>query len=113
MERLPDCLELEALVIEYLHEPMPAYLKACFEHESTCAYCAEIRRTDAVLEGVPEVELEPPCSCHQTDVDLFDARGCELHDSTSAWNARTPATMDITVWDVYLPGLHVAPTEVF
>ena len=29
---------------------------------------------------------EPECGCHQTDVDLFDPRGCELHDDCSLWN---------------------------
>jgi hypothetical protein len=34
---------------------------------------------------------EPECECRQTDVDLFDARGCELHDSGSRWNERPRA----------------------
>ena len=33
--------------------------------------------------AVPE---EPECECQQTDVDLFDPRGCELHDSRSRYN---------------------------
>jgi hypothetical protein len=33
-----------------------------------------------------EFNREPECSCRQTDVDRFDARGCELHDPSSAWN---------------------------
>jgi hypothetical protein len=28
---------------------------------------------------------EPECECHQTDADLFDAAGCELHDPVSPW----------------------------
>ena len=35
----------------------------------------------SILEG--NGDMEPECSCRQTDVDLFDARGCELHDSQS------------------------------
>ena len=43
------------------------------------------RHEDAI--GVAELlDREPPCTCQQTDVDLFDARGCELHDESSAWN---------------------------
>ena len=34
---------------------------------------------------------EPECECAQTDVDLFDPRGCEYHDSTSPWNVRLRA----------------------
>jgi hypothetical protein len=29
---------------------------------------------------------EPECTCTRTDVDLFDACGCEFHDPGSAWN---------------------------
>lgn len=40
----------------------------------------------AACERVEAEEAEPACSCTQTDVDLFDARGCELHDDRSDWN---------------------------
>jgi hypothetical protein len=36
-----------------------------------------------ILDGAEE--MEPECSCRQTDVDLADARGCELHDSQSQY----------------------------
>ena len=36
---------------------------------------------EAILNGE-----EPECTCSQSDVDLFDARGCELHDDASRWN---------------------------
>jgi hypothetical protein len=29
---------------------------------------------------------EPECTCTQTDVDQFDAYGCEFHEPTSAWS---------------------------
>ncbi len=29
---------------------------------------------------------EPECTCEQTDVDRFDASGCELHNPDSRWN---------------------------
>ena len=35
-----------------------------------------------------ELEREPLCTCIQTDVDLFEPLGCELHDSSSPWNVR-------------------------
>jgi hypothetical protein len=41
-----------------------------------CPVCA----LEAVENG------EPECTCTQTDVDLFDACGCEFHEPTSAWN---------------------------
>jgi hypothetical protein len=35
--------------------------------------------------------LEPECECRQTDVDLFDPRGCPQHDAMSPWNVRLRA----------------------
>ena len=40
------------------------------------------------------LDHEPECSCRQIDVDLFDARGCELHDLESAWNMTLRAVTD-------------------
>jgi hypothetical protein len=37
------------------------------------------------------LELEPECECTQTDVDVFDPRGCPYHDSHSPWNVRRRA----------------------
>jgi hypothetical protein len=34
---------------------------------------------------------EPECECRQSDVDLFDACGCGLHDANSPWNVRLRA----------------------
>jgi hypothetical protein len=68
-------------------------------------FCAEHRIT---LDGLPfclacaisEVESqEPNCECRQTDVDLFDARGCELHDSSSPWNLRMRAVRAIQEYE--------------
>lgn len=42
---------------------------------------------------------EPECECRQTDVDLFDGRGCELHDSRSQWNVRLRAVTAIEQYD--------------
>ncbi len=57
------------------------------EHESTVMQANELWHTSC-LRRSREDEPEPECTCHQTDVDLFDARGCELHDSRSGWNYR-------------------------
>lgn len=48
---------------------------------SLCLGCAE-----EAMES-----QEPECECAQTDVDLFDPRGCEYHDSMSPWNVRLRA----------------------
>jgi hypothetical protein len=50
-----------------------------------------------------EEGLEPPCSCTQTDVDLFNARGCEAHDSESAWNAALRAVTTMEQYERYEP----------
>ncbi len=42
---------------------------------------------------------EPECECRQTDVDLFDARGCELHDSSSPWNERMRAVTAVQEYE--------------
>ena len=38
---------------------------------------------------------EPECTCQQTDVDLFDPRGCELHNESSSWNVEYRAVTDV------------------
>lgn len=32
------------------------------------------------------MSIAPKCTCRQTDVELFDCRGCELHDDRSEFN---------------------------
>ena len=62
-------------------------MRFCAEHKVTfdelglCLGCAV-----EVLES-----QEPECECRQTDVDLFDSRGCGIHDSNSPWNVRLRA----------------------
>ena len=51
-----------------------------FGGERFCIACA--------AEGL---SMEPECECRQTDVDLFDARGCELHDPNSPYHVRLRA----------------------
>jgi hypothetical protein len=67
-------------------------------------FCAEHK---IVLDGLPyclgcaleAVESqEPECECHQSDVDLSDAAGCELHNPVSRWNVRL---REVTVVEDY------------
>ena len=44
---------------------------------------------------------EPECECTQTDVDLFDSRGCEFHDSRSHWNAQHRAVEAVQEYERY------------
>jgi hypothetical protein len=59
----------------------------CGEHKVTldgmpyCFACA--------VEAVQSHESE--CDCHQSDVDMFDAAGCEYHNPMSRWNVRLRA----------------------
>jgi hypothetical protein len=48
-------------------------------------------------------DQEPGCTCTQTDVDLFDARGCELHDPNSWWNVALRAVTPVQVYETYEP----------
>src|SRR5260370_35036642 len=63
----------------------------CSEHKVTLdgmLYC--------LVCSVAEVESgEPDCECQQTDVDTFDAAGCEVHNPASPWNVRLRAVTAI------------------
>ena len=48
------------------------------------AYCLE-----CAVEAVES--QEPECECRQSDVDMFDAKGCEFHNPSSPWNVRLRA----------------------
>jgi hypothetical protein len=54
-------------------------------------FCAACKR----LHDEAIYESEPECQCVQSDVDLFDARGCDLHDPNSIWNARLRAVSTV------------------
>jgi hypothetical protein len=86
------------------HPGCEVYLcRAGCEHLSfTCEgcrkrFCAEHKVTFDELPyclgcAAEDVEShEPKCECRQTDVDLFDPRGCGIHDSNSPWNVRLRA----------------------
>jgi hypothetical protein len=77
--------------------------RAGCEHLSfTCVACGRRFCSDhkIVLDALPyclgcAVEAvesqEPECECQQSDVDLFDAAGCEFHNPASPWNVRLRA----------------------
>jgi len=52
------------------------------------------RHENAMLLG-ELLDREPDCACRQTDADLFDARGCELHDPLSSWNVALRSVTDM------------------
>jgi hypothetical protein len=88
LTRRPDCSTLHALQASKL--PLAEFIAACTLHyESQCAECAAIAASDAILEQ--QASAEPACDCRQTDVDMFDPRGCEVHDGNSPWNVRLRA----------------------
>ena len=45
------------------------------------------------------LELEPECECRQTDVDMFEPRGCPFHDSRSPWNVRRRAVTAVQEYE--------------
>ena len=59
----------------------------CLEHKVILDYLELCIR--CALESVES--QEPECACSQSDVDVFDARGCPLHDGNSSWNSRLRA----------------------
>jgi hypothetical protein len=94
--RLPDCLTLAAISRENPRMPIDLLLAEFEAHHRTCLYCAAIERTDALLEvRIPEME----CECRRTDVDLFDPRGCPVHDANSPWNVRLRATTSVQMYE--------------
>ena len=56
-----------------------------------CIECAAIALDD-----------EPECGCTQSDADIFDPRGCEYHDSRSAWNVRRRAVTSAQEYEQYV-----------
>ena len=67
----------------------------CAKHQVTLdgvAYCLGC--------AVVEVESqEPECECQRTDVDMFDAAGCEFHNPASPWNVRLRAVTAIQQYE--------------
>ena len=61
-----------------------------------CAECdpginEAARLADEEMEALCGEEREPDCNCFQTDVDMFDAILCDLHNDSSEWNLRRRA----------------------
>jgi hypothetical protein len=67
----------------------------CCEHKiglDCVAYCLGC--------AVETVECqEPECECRQSDVDMFDAAGCELHNPNSPWNVRMRAVTAVQEYE--------------
>jgi hypothetical protein len=90
------------------HPGCEVYLcRACCEHLSfKCDGCGKCicGEHKVTFDGFPfclgcavaEVEnQEPECECQQTDVDTFDAAGCEFHNPASQRNVRLRAVTAI------------------
>jgi hypothetical protein len=94
--RAEDCSVITALCVN-LKMPLVAFLAALQRHaDSGCAKCAEIARTDELLE----LEADAPCTCRQSDADLFDAVGCDYHDPNSPWNVRLRAVTAVQQYEI-------------
>ena len=53
-------------------------------------------------------DYDPPCTCTRTDVDLYDASGCEAHDPRSDYNEALRAVTAAEKYEQY-----TAPVERF
>jgi hypothetical protein len=47
-------------------------------------------------------EREPDCACLRTDVDIYDASYCDLHNTSSEWNRRQSAETMVERYEPYL-----------
>ncbi len=45
-----------------------------------------LNRLQRYLDMAELERCEPECQCRQSDADLFDATGCDLHNPGSWWN---------------------------
>src|ERR1035441_6158426 len=71
-----DCGVITAFCLN-LTLPLVDFMATLQKHaESGCAECAAIARAEELLE----LESDAPCTCRQSEVDLFDAVGCDYHD---------------------------------
>jgi hypothetical protein len=67
----------------------------CSEHKVTLGglpYCL-----GCAVEAVEN--QEPECQCHRSDVDLFDAASCEVHNPASSWNVRLRAVTAVQEYE--------------
>ena len=94
--RVEDCSVITALCVN-VKMPLVAFLAALQQHaDSGCVECAAIARADELLE----LEADAPCTCRQSDADLFDAVGCDYHDPNSPWNVRLRAVTAIQQYEI-------------
>ena len=88
-------------------EPLPrpvlrATVEAAAEYERFTMESAKLRTFQRRELDLLEMQ-EPPCECEQTDVDLFDATGCEFHNPNSSWNTALRAVTPAQRYEVYEP----------
>jgi hypothetical protein len=94
--RVEDCNVITALCGN-VKMPLVAFLAALQQHaDSGCVECAAIARADELLE----LEADAPCTCRQSDADLFDAVGCDYHDPNSPWNVRLRAVTAVQQYEI-------------
>lgn len=93
-----DCSVIHGLINQHVeqHTSTTAFLAALKLHaESDCRECAALARAEQLLE----LEAEAPCTCRQSDADLFDASGCEFHNPNSPWNVRMRALTSVELYE--------------
>jgi hypothetical protein len=89
-----DCLLVD--LSKDLEGGAPYSRDRIYFHGSVASFREFAYKMLAALPAEPEAVVddprdhEPECTCEQTDVDQFDARGCALHDPNSAWNRAQP-----------------------
>ena len=82
-------------------EEAETHVLSCWECGDDCTELTQApwatQRT-LVCAGCLELK-EPECECHQTDVDLFDAFDCPVHDPNSPWNVRLRAVTAVQMYE--------------
>jgi hypothetical protein len=95
----------------HFHEPLH-----CGSCDAICAELTPCTWDTSLLVGpccqFHEDDMEPACECRYIDVDEVDARGCELHDSSSPWNVRQRVAERIAAQAAMLAEIGCTPAEV-
>src|SRR5215469_13231902 len=75
-EDMPHCQNCRAV----------SFNLAPLQGDQTAMACPRCRDEayQVLLQAILDGE-EPECTCRRSDVDLFDARGCDVHDPNSPW----------------------------
>jgi hypothetical protein len=82
-------------------EEAETHVLSCWECGDDCEELTQAPwSTQRMLVCAGCLELsEPDCECHQTDVDLFDAFDCPVHDPNSPWNVRLRAVTAVQMYE--------------